>query len=203
MRRPSPIPLLAMLAAILATLPTHAHTPSTTVRPSCALRLAADADDASVRLCRLMEAGELPELRWPDFTNYREQVRQFYGTAFSPAWTINSVPTQQARALIQALQRAEEKGLEPEDYDASHWANRLARFASADPVSSEELARFDLALTVSALRYVSHVHHGRLNPADFQSGLKQMPFDAAGFLKREVVAAADVPSALELAEPAS
>lgn len=75
-----------MVATILATLSAQAHTPSaTTVRPSCALRLAAEADDASVRLCRFIEAGELPELRWPDFTNYREQVRQFYGPAFAPA----------------------------------------------------------------------------------------------------------------------
>jgi murein L,D-transpeptidase YcbB/YkuD len=191
-----------MVAAILATLPAHARTPSTTtIRPSCALRLAAEADDASVRLCRLIEAGELPDLRWPDFTNYREQARQFYGPAFSLAWTSNSAPTPQARALIQALQSAEEKGLEPEDYDASRWKDRLARFASANSIPSEELARFDLALTVSALRYVSHVHHGRLNPADFQSGLKRMPFDAAGFLRREVVPAADVPAALAQAEP--
>src|SRR5215831_5512603 len=124
MRWPSPIPpLLAMVAAILATLPAHARTPSTTtVRASCALRLAADADDASVRLCRLIEAGELPDLHWPDFTHYREQVRQFYGPAFSLAWTRNSVPTQQAQALIEALQRAETRGLEPQDYDASRWA---------------------------------------------------------------------------------
>src|SRR6478609_863147 len=203
MRRLSPIPsLLAMVAAILATLPAHAHAPGATVRTSCgALRLAAEADDAGARLCRLIETGELPELRWPDFTNYREQVRQFYSPAFSLAWTSNSAPTPQARSLVQALQRADEKGLEPEDYDASRWKDRLARFASANPVSSEELARFDLALTVSALRYVSHVHHGRLNPADFQSGLKRTSFDAAGFLKREIVAAADVPAALAQAEP--
>jgi len=203
MRRPSPIlSLLTMVAAVLATLPAHARTPST-VRPSCALRLAAEADDARVRLCRFIEAGELPDLRWPDFISYREQVRQFYGSAFSLAWTSNSAPTPQARTLIQALQRAEEHGLEPEDYDASRWTARLARFVSASPVSSEELARFDLALTVSALRYVSHVHHGRINPAGFQSGLKLAPFDAAGFLKREVVGVADIPLALVLAEPAS
>jgi murein L,D-transpeptidase YcbB/YkuD len=190
-----------MAAAILATLTAHAHTPGATVRPFCGtLRLAAETDVASVRLCRLLETGELPDMRWPDFTNYREQARQFYGPAFSLAWTNNSTPTLQARALIQALRRAEERGLEPEDYDASRWADRLARLASAN-VSAEELARFDLALTVSALRYISHVHHGRLNPADLQSGPKVAPFDAAGFLKREVVAAADVPAALAQAEP--
>jgi L,D-transpeptidase YcbB len=203
MRRPSPIlSLLAMVAASLAALPAHAHTPGS-IRPACgALPIAAEADDASVRLCRLIEAGELPDLRWPDFTNYREQVRQFYGPAFSLAWTSNSVPTPQALALIQAMRRAEERGLEPEDYDASRWTDRLARFSPSASLTPDELARFDLALTVSALRYVSHLNHGRLNPADFQTGVKRSSFDAAGFLKREIVAATDVPLALAQAEPA-
>jgi murein L,D-transpeptidase YcbB/YkuD len=188
-----------MVVAILATQPAHAHSPSTTVRSSCGV--ITSGDDVSVRLCRLIESGELTDMRWPDFISYREQVRQFYGPAFSLAWTSNSAPTPQARSLVQTLQLAEEKGLEPEDYDASRWTARLARFASINPVSSEELARFDLALTISALRYISHVHQGRINPADFQPGLKQAPFDAAGFLKREVVAAGDVPAALAQAEP--
>src|SRR6476659_9334824 len=138
MRWPSPIPsLFAMGAAILATLPAHARTRCATVRPPCGPpRLAPQADDASARLCRLIETGELPDLRWPDFANYREQVRQFYGPGFSLAWTSNGAPTPQARALVQALQRAEERGLEPEDYDASRWTGRLERFASANPVSS-------------------------------------------------------------------
>jgi len=153
-------------------------------------------------VCQWIEAGELSDLRWPNFTSYREQARQFYAPSFALAWTSNGAPTAQAQALIQELQRAEEKGLEPEDYDASRWAERLARFSSVAPVSSEELARFDLELTVSALRYISHLHHGRVNPAEFQSGLRPAAFDAAGFLRRQVVRAADVAAALTQAEPA-
>jgi len=202
MRRPSPIPpVVAVVLAFLATLPVYAHSPST--RTSCgALRPVIEADSANARVCQWIEAGELSDLRWPNFTAYREQVREFYAPSFALVWTSNGAPTAQAQALIQELQRAEEKGLEPDDYDASRWTERLARVSSTAPVSSEELARFDLALTVSALRYVSHLHHGRLNPTEFQSGLKQTAFDAAGFLRRKVVGAADVAGALAQIEPA-
>jgi L,D-transpeptidase YcbB len=203
MRRPSPIPcLVAILAVFLAAQPVRAYAAGT-AQQSCAGPYApAGPESAGMRLCRLTEAGELPELRWPDFTEYREQIRQFYGAAFALAWTRNGAPTPQALALIQSLQRSEEKGLEAEDYDAAQWEARLERLSSSTPPALEDLARFDLALTVSALRYVSHLRHGRLAPPEFQAGLKTSPFDAAGFLKRYVVEAADVPSALAQAEPA-
>jgi L,D-transpeptidase YcbB len=204
MRRPSPIsPVVAVLLALMATLPAYAKPGGTSSRLSCAaLRALSEAEAGSARLCQLAEAAELSDLRWPTFTSYRDQVRQFYAPQFSFAWTTNGIPTPQAQALIQEFQRAELKGLEAEDYDASRWAERLEHFSSGAQVTSDELARFDLALTVSALRYVSHLHQGRLNPADFQSGIKRAPYDAAGFLRREVVAAPDIPAALSQAEPA-
>src|SRR5438270_499711 len=200
--RPSPLPLFAVVTlAVMATAPAHARSDGTTTRTPCgAVRALSEADNASLRLCQQVEAGELRDLHWPNFSSYREQVRQFYAPGFALAWTSNGVPTPQAQALIQEFQRAEQKGLKAEDYDASHWADRLARFSST-PIPSEELVRFDLALTVSALRYVSHLHHGRLNPADFQPGLKRAPYDAAGFLKREIVEATDVAAALAKTEP--
>ena len=202
--RPSPLPrFLLVVFAFVATLPAHANPGGTSSRVSCAaLRALTDAEAGSARLCQLAEAGELSDLRWPNFNSYRDQVRQFYAPQFALVWTANGAPTLQAQALIQEFQRAELKGLEPEDYDASRWAERLARFSAGAPLASDELARFDLALTVSALRYVSHLHQGRLNPSDFQTGIKRVPYDAAGFLKSEVVKASDVSAALTQAEPA-
>jgi murein L,D-transpeptidase YcbB/YkuD len=188
-----------MVVALSTILPACAQSAGAS-RSNCAV-FASGESTAVSRLCLRVEAGELPGLRWPDFTYYREQARQFYGPAFAPAWSGGSGPTPQARAMISSFQRAEEKGLDPEDYDASRWDGRLARFSSATPLTPEELADFDLAVTVSGLRYVSHLHHGRINPEEFESGLKAAPFDAAGFLRQQVVDAVDVPAALALAEP--
>ena len=123
MRRPSPIPsLVAVIAAILATLPARAQV-TRVARPACrTLHLPVEAASPGAELCILVEGGELSGLRWPTFTDYRAQVREFYAPAFALAWTSNGAPTPQARALVQALQHAEVKGLEPEDYDASRWA---------------------------------------------------------------------------------
>src|ERR1051325_2478746 len=87
MRRPSPIPpVVAVVLAFLATLPVYAHSPST--RTSCgALRPVIEADSANARVCQWIEAGELSDLRWPNFTAYREQVREFYAPSFALVWT--------------------------------------------------------------------------------------------------------------------
>ncbi|HET9837036.1 MAG TPA: L,D-transpeptidase family protein [Candidatus Angelobacter sp.] len=201
--RPSPLPrFLLVVVAFAATATAHAPANGGTHSSCSAVRVLNEAGMGSLHLCQWAESGELRDLRWPDFSSYRDQVRQFYAPAFAFAWTANGVPTTQAQALIQEFQRAELKGLEPEDYDASRWAERLARFSASAPLTSDELARFDLELTVSALRYVSHLNHGRLNPADFQANVKRSTYDAAGFLRREIVGAADVPLALAQAEPA-
>jgi L,D-transpeptidase YcbB len=201
--RPSPLPrFLLVVLACAATATAHAPANGGAHSSCNAIRALTEAETGSLHLCQWAESGELRDLRWPNFSSYRDQVRQFYAPSFAFAWTANGVLTPQAQSLIQEFQRAEQKGLEPEDYDASQWAERLARFSTGSPLTLDELARFDLALTVSALRYVSHLNHGRLNPSDFQTGVRRSPFDAAGFLKREIVAAADVPLALEQAEPA-
>src|SRR5207245_363601 len=109
---------------------------------NCTVLVSSEANIAGARLCLRVEAGELAGLRWPDFTYYREQARQFYGPAFALAWSSGGAPTPQARALISSFQRAEEKGLAPEDYDASRWAERLARFSSVTPLAPDELAGF-------------------------------------------------------------
>lgn len=193
---------MLVVFALAATAVANAPANGSTRTPCGNVRAVSEADAASLHLCQWAESGELRELRWPNFSSYRDQVRQFYAPAFAFAWTASGAPTAQAQALIREFERSEQKGLEPEDYDASRWTERLARFSSGAPLTSDELARFDLAMTVSALRYVSHLNRGRLNPADFQAGLKHAPYDAAGFLKHQLVGAKDVSWALEQAEPA-
>ena len=71
--------------------------------------------------------------------------------------------TAQAKALIEIFRNAETKGLEPEDYDASRWASRLAALGRAkESAPQDALAEFDVALTVSVLRYVTDLHLGRV-----------------------------------------
>ncbi len=82
------------------------------------------------------------------------------------------------------LQQAQEKGLDPEDYDASRWAARVQQLA--DPAMR---ARFDLALTVCAMRYVSDLHVGRVNPKQgkFAITVRNSSYDLAQFLRQDLL----------------
>jgi murein L,D-transpeptidase YcbB/YkuD len=158
-------------------------------------------------LCAAIEAATLADLRWPNFGDYSKEVKDFYrASGYSLAWSSQSQPTSQALALIAALQNAEKKGLRPEDYDASRWSARLTRLAqSPAAASSGEWARFDLALTVSAMRYISDLHNGRISPQYFEYGLDvaHKKYKLAEFLRTRVIAAQDVTPVLAKVEPAN
>ncbi len=156
---------------------------------------------AAAQLCSLIEAGRLDELRWPDCSSYRAQVEKFYASnAFVLGWVQEGRPTPQAAAMIELFRAAEKKGLEPEDYDASRWTTRLQNL-SISGQTSQDVARFDFALTVSALRYISDLSQGRVAPTECQVNLPKKQFDGAAFLRNEVIHAADVRAGVEKIEP--
>lgn len=111
----------------------------------------------------LILSGMLDDLRWPDFSDFRADVNSFYEPdGYALAWSRDGLIAHQALSVIDVLKEAESKGLNPEDYDASRWAARLAH---------PDFVRFDIALTICAMRYVSDIHDGRWNPGIYRSGL--------------------------------
>jgi murein L,D-transpeptidase YcbB/YkuD len=153
----------------------------------------------------LIAAGSLPDLRWPNFTDYRSDVKKFYDAGGnSLAWIQNGKASPQAVSMILLLQQAATKGLNPEDYDASRWDARLAKLQPTAPKPSDtDLAHIDLALTVSAMRYISDLHIGRVNPQHFKFGLIVGPakYDLADELRSQVLTAPDVPAVIAKVEP--
>ena len=161
--------------------------------------------EGQAALHSIVEAGRLSDLRWPDFSDYREDVARFY-QAYGDAlpWVSGMQATPQARAMIAVLQNAGAKGLSPEDYDASRWSERLAhlRPATRDPEESD-VVRFDVALTVSAMRYISALHVGTVNPRrlDFEVDVSRRRYNLPELLRQNVVRASDVPGVLPQIEP--
>jgi murein L,D-transpeptidase YcbB/YkuD len=156
---------------------------------------------AQNELIALIRTANLPDLRWPNFSDYRDQVLTFYEAgAYSLAWVGNNQPTPQALVLIQLFKAAAEKGLNPDDYDGPRWDDRLARLRTLSP---DDLIHFDLALTVCAMRYVSDLHVGRVNPSHFKFGLDVGPkrYDLTEFLRNEVVYTRDVKAESVAVEP--
>ena len=154
-----------------------------------------------------IEAGSLPDLRWPDFSDYRVHVKNFYAPAgYVLGWVRGGQPTPQAQAILEIFQHAGSKGLEAEDYDAPRWAERIARLQSSlPPPSDSELARFDLALTVCVMRYISDLHIGKVNPKTFHFDLdvEHKKYNLPDFLRQRLldVDAQEVKTVLDRVEP--
>jgi murein L,D-transpeptidase YcbB/YkuD len=152
-----------------------------------------------------VNAGNLPDLRWPDFSDYTKHVQNFYASYnYSLPWVKEMQPTDQARQAISALQQADEKGLSAEDYDGPRWNDRLAKLKPAASQPSEaDAARFDLALTVCVMRYISDLHIGKVNPKHFDFGLdiETKKYNLPDFLANSVVGAPSVSEVLAQVEP--
>jgi murein L,D-transpeptidase YcbB/YkuD len=168
-------------------------------------QVAAAADPSSefaATLRQIAAAGQLSDLRWPDFSDYRIHVTNFYDAVnYAPAWLNINEPTQQAQTLIDVLRQADAKGLNAEDYDGSRWADRLVHLRQS-PTQADR-ARFDAALTVCVMRYVSDLHIGRVNPQHFKFNLdvSAKKYDLPAFLRDKLIHEADVRAELDQVEP--
>ena len=162
---------------------------------------------ASRALCALIKTGSLKEMSRSNFTDQRGAAEAFYRpTAYALAWittttTESGHPTEQALALATALANADRVGLLPADYDGPRLESRLKHLRDTPPVSAVELARLDLALTVSAMRYVSDLCRGRLTPSQFHFAWPQKECDTADILRNQLVTATDVTAVLDQLQP--
>jgi murein L,D-transpeptidase YcbB/YkuD len=160
---------------------------------------------AKRELLDIVAAGRMETLRKPDFGEYQAELRGFYGSdGHVLAWVQGSQPTAKARAVIKLLQAADDKGLLADDYDGARWPARLASLEFSGRGASEtELLRFDLALSICAMRYISDLHLGRINPRLFHDSFDIAP-DIRGpsdVLLKRVAPAQDVEAALDPVEP--
>jgi L,D-transpeptidase YcbB len=156
------------------------------------------------QLLAIMNAAELADLRQPTFGTYRNEVRELYDSwDGSLPWISEFRPTSQALSIIHLLKGADREGLDPEDYDSSRWDSRTSAVEQPIPAPESDLVRFDVALTVSAMRYVSDLHLGRVNPGFFHFTLDidHTNFDLSEFVGQNLANASDVDTTIATLEP--
>lgn len=161
--------------------------------------------DAGAEVQKLLDSPQLAILTSANYADYQPLVEKFYvARSYDPAWVRDGKPTPQATALTALFADAAQKGLKPEDYDASHWSQRVQQLATGHGTTDEE-AQFDVAMTISAMRYVSDLHVGRVNPQslnfDIDVPAKRAAFDLPAFLSGQIIDAADVSVAIDTVEP--
>jgi L,D-transpeptidase YcbB len=193
--------VLSVRICVLFFMPLGCHSQSTPSLARAGNTLNTEAVAGQLRT--IAAAGTLADLTWPNFPDYRQQVQVLYESLnYAPVWVRDGQTTPQALAVINALQISRLKGLNPEEYDASRWPQRLNTLKNT-PVDANTVAHFDAALTVSAMRYISDLHVGRVNPKHFKFGIdvEQKMYDLPQFLMQKLLAASNVPVVLNGVEP--
>ena len=155
---------------------------------------------------------QLPSLRWPNYSDYQPAVTTFYDDRnYEIAWLRDLKPTAQATAFIQDFRDSGAKGLNPDDYDASLWPNRVQRIAQiaathdTSDASQDTVAQFDAAMTICVMRYISDLRIGRVSPShfNFDINVADKKYDLAEFVSDNAVDATDVPGLIRKVEPDS
>lgn len=158
---------LGVASLLPATLSAQTKVPPTAKQTQAASSLGPQ----QVAIRSLISSGQLHDLRWPDLSDFRSALDSFYKTSgYQAAWLRAGKPSAQSEVVIRTLQLADRKGLNPEDYDASRWNERIAHIEG--PHSSDDEAAFDVGLTVCLMRYVTALHVGRINPQHLKFELK-------------------------------
>ncbi len=195
----SALPPAAALTLLLLALGCRQKQTSSTGKPVAAPNTSKYADT----LTPLVSAKTLDFLRWPDVADYQPLLQAFYTNRnLEIAWSRDGKPTAQATALIAAFAEADKDGLNAEDYDSSRWPDRLHALTSGD---SNAVARFDVALTLDTMRFVSDLHMGRVAPQhfNFEIDAQSKKLDLPQFLNDKLLETSDIPGNLAALEPDS
>jgi len=148
----------------------------------------------------IVDSGRLADLQWQNFSDYQKSVKEFYDAGSDQLeWTRGGKPTQQALELIGILQDAAEKGLDGRDYDSERWTGRISALSGEESA----LVRMDVAVTVSAMRYISDLHLGKVDPKTLHPDFdpERHKYDLAQFVRQRVIPASSVKDALQVVEP--
>ena len=143
------------------------------------------SDDLRQALARQLRATpkgakEGPGAAKPAFPT-RNTLQDFYAdNAYRLAWfedTGRSRPS--SKIFLEALRRAGEHGLDPEDYYLSDLQRRQERIGKAplDESAATSLADFDLLMTSSFFRYASDLSTGRVHPDEIRNDWRTNPPD--------------------------
>src|ERR1700693_440973 len=199
-------PVYLVLAFLLVFSAIACHTSGDPPRaapeaPRRAALIPKTAEAVGAALRPLVASGKLESLRWPDFRDVSADTAKFYADrGYAPAWVDEGRTTAQGKLVVSILEKAAQKGLNAEDYDASRWQAREEALAGTP--APDEIARFDLGLSVCLLRYVSALNVGRINPRrlKFDLDLNHRKTNLPGFLS-QISQATDIVPLLDEVEP--
>jgi L,D-transpeptidase YcbB len=95
----------------------------------------------------------------------RSLDRLYAPGGFEPLWLDGAGrPGTASRQALEMLRLAATEGLEPADYDPEGIAALSQSLAHADTLRPADMAEFEVRLSAGVLRYLAHLHAGRVDP---------------------------------------
>jgi murein L,D-transpeptidase YcbB/YkuD len=142
-------------------------------------------------LVSLLAGGDL-QTGFPVAQPLLTEVRRLYALrGMQAVWLDDGCrPGAAMRAALGLIGRAADDGLVPEHYAAAEIAVRAAALSAVPCASPEPAARLDAAVSAALLRYMRHLHLGRVDPRalDFRVTSPPDDHDLAAMLHEAVAA---------------
>lgn len=127
----------------------------------------------------IVRDGTLDGIRWPRLGAAAHELERAYTARdWAPLWSSDGKPTASSRAMIDALRRVGERGLDPSDYDVE----RLGMLATTGLGAPGAPAEFDATLSVASLRVLRALRTGRVAGHESGSRTRQDSVDFAATL---------------------
>jgi murein L,D-transpeptidase YcbB/YkuD len=167
------------------------------------LARAADDHDVASAIRRLLAQVEEQSPRSAETGREYQTLHALYASRdFSPLWGDGLAPSRQATELLQTLRTAGTYGLRPADYEEGLIPDSLSGSAPDDPGQTQGRARFDVALSATAVRFITHLHYGRVDPraAGFDFDRTHSELDL-GVLLEQLATTQDVGRVISSVEP--
>lgn len=139
----------------------------------------------------------------PDISKQAEQLGQLYQLAGYRLLWLGEPRTQAAiDTALSILDKADQDGLNPADYATSLLRQNLQIAMTLPETAYDELAKFDAAFSITLLRFLNDLHHGRVNPQqlDYPSPFgSKLAIDSPALLLQAIAQQklAELPQALE------
>ena len=151
----------------------------------------------------ILDTGRHPALTWPDVTAGLPDLKALYAAEPDGLfWFAGDSPHPALSGALDAIVQADALGLVPADYDAPVLVSRWEAARAGAEATPAGRARFDVALTISAMRLLQSAHWGRVDPrlVGFDYDVSAKRLDLAAVL-RSTRDAGGLPAAVAAAEP--
>lgn len=115
----------------------------------------------------LLAAQQHPLLLQQDFSRERQALLRLYEmNANQLIWLGEGRPQKNRDDVLAVLGNASADGLNPANYDAEPLHRYVQQATSLPQTAIKELASYDLAISISLLRFIDHLHSGQVDPRE-------------------------------------